>query len=319
MFGGGAATATPADIEIRRNHFFKPWQWMPGAPGFVGGLNGNPFVSKNHLELKNATRVLIEANLMENNWGGFTQSGYALLLSPKNQHTQHNGNVCAKCQVTDVTIRYTRISHSGSGIQMATSMSGDGQNGAPALAGMRWSIHDLVIDDINKKYVGGGNLLLIMNGWPKNPVNTVTINHITGFPDPTGHLWMMGNRAKNPGMYGLVFTNNMVATGQFPVWSSGGGLSSCAAKGTPAEKIKKCFAPYTFKNNALIASPDAFPPSSWPAGNLFPADDQQVGFMQYDNGDYRLQSNSPYKNAGTDGKDIGADIVGLDAALNGVE
>jgi hypothetical protein len=95
MFGGGAATVTPADIEIRHNHFFKPWQWMPGARGFVGGLNGNPFVSKNHLELKNATRVLIEANLMENNWGGFTQSGYALLLSPKNQHTQHNGNVCA--------------------------------------------------------------------------------------------------------------------------------------------------------------------------------------------------------------------------------
>src|SRR5882672_8513773 len=321
IFGGGAATLTPADIEIRRNHFFKPWQWMPGKPGFIGGANGQPFISKNHLELKNAARVLVEANLMENNWGGFTQSGYSVLLSPKNQHTPH-GNVCPLCQVTDVTVRYIRISHSGSGISMATSISGDGKNGAPALAGTRWSIHDVVLDDISRNYVGGGNLFLVENGWPKNPVNTITINHVTGFPDSEGHLALFGNSSKNPSMYGFVFTNNMVVTGRYPVWSSGGGPTSCAALGTPAQKIKKCFTTYTFKNNALIATPDAFPPSSWPTGNFFPLDPNAVGFVQFNggvNGDYRLQTGSPYKNAGTDGKDLGADIVGVDAALTGLE
>jgi hypothetical protein len=320
IFGGGAATLTPTDIEIRRNHFFKPWQWMPGQPGFVGGPSGRAFITKNHLELKNATRVLIEANLMENNWGGFTQAGYALLLSPKNQHTQH-GNVCPRCQVTDVTIRYTRISHSGSGLQLATSMSGDGSNGAPALAGTRWSIHDVVLDDINKKYTGGGNLFLVMNGWPKNPLNTVTINHVTGFPDPIGHLFLLGNNLRNPSMYGFVFTNNMVTTAQYPVWNSGQ-PNSCATQGTPAQKIKKCFTTYTFTNNALVATPIPFPPSSWPSGNFFPADANAAGFVQYDNGvdgDYRLLPNSRYKNAGTDGRDLGADIVGLDAVLIGVE
>jgi len=47
-----------------------------------------------------------------------------------------------------------------------------------------------------------------------------------------------------------------------------------------------------------------------------------VGVVAYDNGNggnYQLQSNSPYKNAGNDGKDLGADIVGLNAALQGVE
>ncbi len=322
MFGGGAATLTPADIEIRGNHFFKPWQWMPGNPHFVGGVGGQPLVVKNHLELKNATRVLIESNLMENNWGGFTQYGYALLLSPKSQHTQHNGNVCPLCQVTDVTVRYTRISHSGSGIQLATSISGDGGNGGPALAGTRWSIHDVVLDDISKNYVGGGNLFLVMNGWQKNPVNTITINHITGFPDANGHLLMVGNQVSNPRMYGFVFTNNMVSTGNYPVWNSGGGPTSCAAKGTPAQKIAKCFSTYTFKNNALIGTPNAFPPSSWPAGNFFPADANAAAFVQYnggDGGDYRLRPNSRYKNAGTDGRDLGADIVGLQAALAGVD
>jgi hypothetical protein len=322
MFGGGAATKTPADIEIRRNHFFKPWTWMPGQPRFVGGAGGRPFVVKNHLELKNATRVLVEANLMENNWGGFTQSGYALLLSPKNPITRSGRLVCPRCQVTDITIRYNHIAHSGSGFQLVTSISGNGGNGGPALAGARWSIHDVVLDDISKNYVGGGNLFLVANGWPKNPVNTVTINHVTGFPGVDSHLLMVGNKRRNPDMYGFVFTNNLVYTGMYPVWSSGGGLASCAAKGTPKQKISNCFSTYKFANNALIAAPNAFPPSSWPAGNFFPADPKAAGIIDYNNGDdgnYQLQPNSPYKNAGTDGRDLGADIVGLEAALAGVE
>ena len=321
LFGGGEGTVTPADIEIRHNHFFKPWQWMPGDPNFVGGDKGHAFVTKNHLELKNAMRVLVEANLMENTWGGFTQSGYALLLTPKNQHTRH-GNVCPKCQVVDVTIRYNRISHAGGGIVMATSISGNGRNGAPALAGMRWSVHDVVIDDISHKYFGGGNLFLIENGWPRHPVNTMTVNHVTGFPDAEAHLALFGNRSRNPDMYGLVFTNNMVNTARYPLWSSGGGRTSCAATGTPTRKVKKCFVPNTFTNNALIGTPDALPPSSWPSGNYFPADADGAGFVNYNggiDGDYQLLPGSRYQNAGTDGKDLGADIVGLNAALAGVE
>ena len=37
LFGGGAATTTPADIEIRSNHLFKPLLWQHGRPGFIGG------------------------------------------------------------------------------------------------------------------------------------------------------------------------------------------------------------------------------------------------------------------------------------------
>jgi hypothetical protein len=72
----------------------------------------------------------------------------------------------------------------------------------------------------------------------------------------------------------------------------------------------------------LIASPPHFPPSKWPANNLFPATPEDVQFVNYNNGnggDYQLMNTSPYKNAGSDGKDLGADIVGLQAALAGVE
>jgi hypothetical protein len=322
MFGGGAANLTPTDITITGNHFWKPWQWMKGNTPFVGGSNGNPFIVKNHLELKNAIRVLVEANLMENSWGGFSQSGYGILLTPKNQHSHDGGNVCPLCQVTDITIRYVHVSHAGGGIQMATVLSGNGSGGAPALAGTRWSIHDVVLDDLSSKYVGGGTAFEMMNGWPKNPLNTVTINHVTAFPDPNSHVIIMGNTVKTAQMYNLVFTNNMVITGQYPVWNTGGGSDSCAFKDVPITSINNCFTSNTFGNNGLVATPAAFPPSSWPKNNLFPdtvTDVQFVDFKNGNGGNYELQSSSPYKNKGTDGKDLGADIVGLNDALANVE
>ncbi len=322
LFGGGAATLTPADIEIRRNHFFKPWAWMPGNSNFVGANDGHPFVVKNHLELKNAMRVLIEANILENNWGGFSQSGYGICLSPKNQHTQHNGDVCPLCQVVDVTVRYSRISHAGGGIAMTTGISGDNGNGGAALYGTRWSIHDVVVDDISRSYVGPGTLFEILNRWPQNPLNNVTINHVTGFPAANSHMLTLGNLTSLPSMYGLVFTNNIILTGAYPVWNTGGGPTACAYNGSPATKLSNCFTSYAFSNNALIATPAADPPPTWPSGNFFPPTPDAVGFARYregGGGDYQLQAHSPYANAGTDGRDLGADIVGLQAALAGVE
>ncbi len=322
LFGGASGTTTPTDITIHFNHFFKPWQWMPGSSPFQGGDSGNPFVVKNHLELKNAARVLAETNLMENVWGGFSQTGFGILLTPKNQHTKSGTNVCPICQVTDVTVRYTHIIHAGGGIAMAnvTSLS---EGGAQAKAGERYSIHDVVMDDISTNYVGLGRLFLVASGWQVNPLNTFTINHITGFPDATnGGVLIMGNDLTNPSMYGFVMTNSLVTTGRYPIWNVGGGDASCAASSVPVKSINKCFTTNTFNDNALIMAPAAFPPSVWPTGNRFESNPNNVGFVAYGNGNggnYQLQSNSPYKNKGSDGKDLGADIVGLNEALAGVE
>jgi hypothetical protein len=326
LFGGGAATLTPADITIKGNHFWKPWQWMQGNNPYVGGPDGHPFVVKNHLELKNAVRVLVEANLMENNWGGFTEGGYGIVITPKNQHSVHTDtNVCPLCQVTDITVRYVHVSHVGAGIQMATSISGDGKygikNGAPALAGARWSIHDVVLDDISTRYAGGGVGFEVMNGWPQNALNNVTINHVTAFPDSARHVILTGNAAKNAPMTGFVFTNNLAITGRYPVWNTGG-ATSCSAKDVPVTSVSNCFTTATFVSNGLIASPPQYPPSSWPADNMFPQAPDEVFFTNYNSGNggnYELLPSSPYKYKGTDGKDLGADIAGLNAALADVE
>ena len=129
MFGGAPSTTTPSDIEIRHNHLYRPILWKPGQPGFVGAADGSPFIVKNCLELKNAQRVLFEGNVLENSWGGFSQAGFAIVLTPVNQ-----GGTCPQCRVTDITLRYNRISHVGGAMLIGNVV---GKAPSPPTAGER--------------------------------------------------------------------------------------------------------------------------------------------------------------------------------------
>ncbi len=310
LFGGGPATQTPADIEITRNYMFKPLTWMKGQPGYVGGANGRPFIVKNLFELKNAKRVLLDSNIMENTWGGFSQVGFAILLTPKG-----NG-ICPVCQVTDVTIRNNYISHMGAGMQISNGLSDDGE---VPLDGGRYSIHDVIFDDINGAKFDGPNLFAQVSTRPGSPVlHDVTINHVTAFPSATSFL--IGDvLSADPKMKNFVFTNSIVSAGHYPVWSTGtGGTRNCAAHNSPLITFNACFTDYIFSHNALLASPGSYPPSTWPASNFFPASESVVDFVNYSIGNYSLQSTSPYKGAGTDGKDLGANVPGVNAAVANV-
>jgi len=318
LFGGGNATTTPTDIEIRQNHFFKPMTWMIGQAGFVGGPTGNAFMVKNHLELKNASRVLVEGNIFENTWGGFSQVGYSILLTPKNQGGVNGTNLCPICAVTDVTIRYNTISHVGAGISLANVLS---SNGGAALYGERYSIHDVTIDDISvTKYKGSGNLLMVLSAWTSNSMNRVSVNHITGFPDPAGPIISLGNNITDPPMYGFTFTNNIVSQVLYPVWSTGGGTANCAYYDIPLNSLNACFTSYKFLDNAIVA-PLNFGAAKWPLANYFPTSIGGVQFVNFNGGnggDYHLLSSSPYKNAASDGKDVGADISAIQSYIAGV-
>ena len=319
LFGGGAATLTPADIEIRHNHMFKPMTWMRGQAGFVGGGDGSPFIVKNLFELKNAQRVLFEGNVLENTWGGFSQVGFGVLLTPKNQ-ASGSENICPSCVVTDVTIRNTVIRHVAAGMQIANAP--DGVGGGAAKDGERYSIHDVIIDDIDGvKYNGPSEFALVSTGVGAAVLQNVTINHVIAFPSST--LFIVGDQtATSPAMKDFVFTNSIVSAGKYPVWSTGGGGSAnCAVHDSPLITFNACFSSYTFASNAIIA-PGSSTPAKWPSGNSFPADAAAVGFVNYNGGnggDYHLQPSSPFKGAGTDGKDLGADVDAVISATAGVE
>ncbi len=309
IFGGAPATEVPADIEIRHNHMFKPLDWMPGSPDFVGATNGRPFIVKNLFELKSAQRVLFEGNLLENTWGGFTQTGFGLLLTPKNQ----SPNVCPICVVTDVTIRFCRISHVGSGFQIGNGLS---DTGGASKAGERYSIHDVVVDDIIGKPVRGfGAFAQVSMARPT--LHDVKIDHITAFPPDV--LFIMGGPVTEEKMFNFSFTNSIVSAGQKQIEGTGGGQQNCSfafGRKGPEGVIHDCFASYTFQHNVMIDG------SGWPKGNTMVKKPQDVGFVNFNGGnggDYHLLSSSRFRHAGSDGKDLGADIDAINAATAGVQ
>jgi hypothetical protein len=313
IFGGSSATQTPADIEIRFNHLFKPMFWLSGQPGYTAPS----LIVKNHFELKNAQRVLFDSNVLEDTWGGFSQAGYSILLTPKNQGNA-TANVCPLCQVTDVTIRFVTISHVAGAFQIA-NCAAPPQNGVP-LQGQRYSIHDVIVDDIDPtKYVGHGTFAQVST--ITTPLlQYVTINHITAFPSHA--LFNIGG-PNNLKMAGFNFTNSIVTSGQYPIWSTGQyGTADCANADVPLTTIENCFSGYSFSWNAIASVPTQYPASKWPSGNWFYSSPADVGFVNYQNGnggDYHLLATSPAKGAASDGKDLGADVNAVFAAINGVQ
>lgn len=303
MFGGGAFLHPETDVEIRRNHLDKPLSWLD--PTVMGTKH---YIVKNLLELKNGERVLIEGNVLTGSWGGYSQAGFAIVLTPKNQSGVNGSNICPTCIVTDVTIRYNSISHVGGGFQIANVLS---DNGGAALDGQRYSIHDVIVDDISgAKYTGSGELAEVATQDDvRSPLlQNVTIDHVTAFP--AHFLLVVGTLLTRP-MHNFVFTNNLVSAGQYPVWSMGGGPTSCAYTGVPITTITACFQPGTFSGNIIAADPRNYGAAKWPAGNTVLADIGTAGLVNYlagNGGDYHLAATSPYKGKATNGGDPGADI-----------
>jgi hypothetical protein len=310
LFGGGSATQVPSDIEIRHNYLFKPVNWRPGDAHFVGTANGRPFIVKNLFELKNAQRVLFEGNVLENTWGGFSQTGFAILLTPRNQ----GRTGCPLCMVVDVTIRYCKISHVGSGLQIANSRT---DSSSLASAGERYSIHDIIVDDIGgPASQGSGTFAQISMDAPA--LRSVSLDHITAFPPKS--LFLVGGPPSRV-MRDFSFTNSIVSAGEYQFTATGGGpqlaCSSEPAGNAPADMLQDCFASYRFDHNAIIGGW-----SKWPRGNSLPKHPRDVGFADYNNanrGDYHLLKESRFRSAGADGKDLGADIDAVNRGTAGVQ
>jgi hypothetical protein len=285
--------------------------WLAGQPGFVSPA----FIVKNHFELKNAQRVLFDSNMLEDAWGGFSQAGFSIVITPKNQ-VLGTASVCPICQVTDITVRYVTISHVGGGFQIANVL--DATNADPPKAGERYSIHDVIADDIDKdKYAGHGTFAQVSTiAIPL--LRDVSINHVTAFPPHV--LFNVGgpNTVKMPG---FAFNNSIVASGDSAVTSTGAfGNADCAVY-APLPILQQCFSNYSFSSNAILGSPAVFPPSKWPANNLFYTSADTVGFVNYNEGnggDYHLLPSSPLKGAASDGTDLGADVDAVLSALSNV-
>lgn len=238
MFGGQdpqVAGLVPSDIEIRRNHFRKPDTWR-----------GAGWDIKNHLELKNAVRVLIEGNVFEGSWAG-AQEGVSVVFMSANQ-----AGGCRWCRVTDITFRKALIRNAGSGINVATARYWPLDSTT-----RRIHISDVVVDSAGYvPWASEGNnrrALQVLSG-----VDGVTFDRvlITG-ARLRQSLWVEGGSP-------LAITNGVWAPGQYGVSGSGYGGANALQHFAPG---------YVWTNMTILgASSTGF----WPTGTLFAASETAV-------------------------------------------
>jgi hypothetical protein len=328
FFGGGAANTTPSDIQIGMVTLFKPLQWNQLDPSWDGGLSGHAYVVKNGIELKNATRVLLEAFIIQNVWGGFSQTGPALEIDAKNQSSGAL-NICPVCIVTNITVRYGAI-NTASNIGQFTYTTND--NGVLAAAQNNISVHDLVADNLGYANCFGcslsSNATISMYQWDigvtsSNIYHDVSIRHVTavdasGAVSKVGVLFLSGMLASSCcQMYNVTFTDNVMLRQTNGTFNAiGNGSVDCAfgtADGTAT--INACWKTYTFGGNCFIANST----TPWPGTNVTSVASQTAAFVSYNSGNggnYALSSNA-CKGTATDGTDPGARFAVLNYVLAG--
>lgn len=279
LFGGADPSIQnliPSDIEFRLNYVYKPVSWKKGHPSYAG----TPWTVKNLLELKNAQRGLVDQNVFENNWAE-AQNGFAILFTPVNQNGGSPWSV-----VQDITFTNNIVRHSGSGF----NISGPDNEAGTSLPSQRIQIKNNLVDDINGEKWGStdygpadGRFAQIIGG----PVN-ITFDHNTVFQSG---VIVIADYAPSPG---FIFRNNIVPHNLYGVIGANVGCGT--------EALNFYFPGAIFQKNVLVAVPGGIP---YPPDNFLPTSFSQVGFVNMAGADYRLSATSPYRNAGTDGKDIG--------------
>jgi hypothetical protein len=240
MFGGGDPSipdVVPADVEVRRNHFFKPLAWQSEG-----------WVVKNLFELKNARRVLVQGNVFENCWAAAQSS--ALVWKSVNQYGGAPWSTAS-----DVTFQYNVVRR----VNAALNLAGHPEK-HPAERAARFRIaHNLF------EQVGDSSLVLDEKAgrlWQVNRVLDVEIAHNTGLGTTNG-LILVGESV--PG--GFALRDN--------VFGGGPGVASANDQGYGTSALEYHVPGWAMDGNVVLASAaDSVP---FPANNLYAATADSAG------------------------------------------
>ncbi|HEY7568854.1 MAG TPA: ricin-type beta-trefoil lectin domain protein [Gemmatimonadaceae bacterium] len=234
IFGGSAPfiqNLVPSDITIRRNYLYRPMSWK--------GL----WTVKNLFELKNAQRVLFEANILENNWVD-GQVGFAIVLGSFD-------TTYPWCIVQDVTVRYNHIDNSAGAFNLV-------EHYGNALSMRRVALHHNLMTNIGASGLGtNGRMFQLLDG-----LDDIWIEHNTGFV-PTTYITLSSfTKYKNR----FTFRNNIGGGSRY-------NLHSAEAMGAGA-LAKHLSNPYVFAGNVFVGSSLLMP-----LGNSYTPTALSLGFV----------------------------------------
>ena len=286
MFGGSdpkIPNLVPGNIVIRRNLVTTPLAWRTQG-----------WSVKNLIELKNADTVLIEGNIIENNWAA-AQSGYAFMFTPRNQD-----GTAPWSAVRNVTVQNNVIRHVAAGFNVLGT-----DNNWPSQQAANIVIRNNLAYDISTAYGSAGHPA---NGWfavigaaPRD----VTIDHNTVDNDGGAVIEFYGS-GSNVNIFGFVLTNNLMRRNSYGLFGDNVGEGTRAlSMYTPGAVV--------LRNTFAGASAGLYP-----AGNDFPSMAQWFSdFVSVGSANYQLVWSSRSRNAASDGKNLGVDFAELNAAAAG--
>ncbi len=235
MFGGGDPSIpdlVPSDIEIRRNHFFKPLSWQTAG-----------WTIKNLLEFKNARRVLVEGNVFENCWAG-DQSGFALVWKSVNQD-----GTAPWSTTSDVTFQYNVVRRVGAALNLA-----GGPEVNPAVTATRFRVAHNVFEQVGDPSLPSD--AKVGRLWQLYGATHVELAHNTGVGTTQG-VWLVGA----PISGGLVVRDN--------IFGGGPGIASAEGQGYGTSALNYHAPGWNVRGNVVIGSAAAS--SAFPTNNLYPA------------------------------------------------
>ena len=201
-------------------------------------------------------------------------------------------------------ILYNLVRHSGGAINVS------GRDGTRNFLGKVNNViirNNLFYDLDTEVWGGNGNLVQVLLGPSKLTIDHNTFiqtRSLSGLDGGQSPLFFPGlQNAANFPTKGLVFTNNILHHG----------VRGIAGDRRPtAIEAFDTYAPSGVilrKNLVMGSSGTGYPNVN---ENFFNQGDwPSVGFVLSSEADYRLSAISQYRNAGTDGKDLGADVKGL--------
>lgn len=288
MFGGqdpSIPNLVPSNITIRRNLITKPLAWMSQS-----------WVVKNLLEFKNAANVLVEGNVIENNWSA-GQSGYAILFTPRNQSGTAPWSV-----VRNITVQNNIIRHVAAGFNISGY-----DDLHPSQQTRDIIIRNNLFYDVSKTYTlpttAANGWLGIIGAGPRD----VTIDHNT--VDNDGTIIISFGKGFSPTGYqifGMRITNNLFRDNKYGIFGAGS---------SPGTASLTMYTPdVVFQRNAIAGAPA----STFPPGNDYPSIAEWLAdFVSAAAHDYRLDSASTSNNTAIDGTDLGVNFTTLNAAMAG--
>ncbi len=274
MFGGAdpaIPNLVPSDVLVRRNHLYRPMEWK------------GVWTVKNLFELKNAQRVLVESNVMENNWVD-AQVGFAFVLGSADTGYPW-------CIVQDVTIRYNLINNSAGGFNLFERYGN-------AQSMHRVAIKHNLLTNIGVAGLGANGRMFQLQG----RIDDLAIENNTGFAP---QIYITFGDGKQP-MARFSFRNNIGGDAMYPVHGGQGNGSQALALYTTAGS--------RFERNIIVTRvpPRVLPPNNSyvPARTAVGLNDGAVGIAAW-----RLLRDSQFFASGTGASAPGVDIDGLEKRL----